>query len=144
MRLRLAVFALLLASFVGGGLLTYRLITLGGVMACRSGASTLARLELLFGTGKKDGSEVTDAEWREFLDAVVTPRFPDGLTVLSGYGQWHTDEGNLDRESLRVIVIWYERSKQGEEKIEAIRQAYRQRFDQDSVMRVDGVSCVSF
>lgn len=144
MRLRLAVFALLLASFVGGGLLTYRLITLGGVMACRSGASTLARLELLFGTGKKDGSEVTDAEWRDFLDAVVTPRFPDGLTVLSGYGQWHTDEGNLDRESLRVIVIWYERSKQGEEKIEAIRQAYRQRFDQDSVMRVDGVSCVSF
>jgi hypothetical protein len=144
MRLRLVVIALLLASFVGGGLLTYRLIMLGGVMACRPGASTLARLELLFGTGKKDGSEVTDAEWREFLDAVVTPRFPDGLTVLSGYGQWHTDEGDLDRESLRVIVIWYERSKQGEEKIEAIRQAYRKRFDQDSVMRVDGVSCVSF
>ena len=69
---------------------------------------------------------------------------PDGLTVLSGYGQWHTDEGKPDRESLRVIVIWYERSKQGEDKIEAIRNAYRQRFDQESVMRVDGVSCVSF
>lgn len=135
---------LVLLGVVGGAALTYRLLALDGVRVCRSGASTLDRLELLFGTGKKDGSEVTDAEWREFLDSVVTPRFPDGLTVLSGYGQWHTDEGNLDRENLRVIVIWYQRSKAGEEKIEAIRRAYRQRFDQESVMRVDGVSCVSF
>ena len=144
MRSRIAIFAMFLAAFVGGGALTYRLLTLNGVMACRSGASTLARLELLFGTGKKDGSEVTDAEWYEFLESVVTPRFPDGLTVLNGYGQWHTDEGRPDSENLRVIVIWYQRSKAGEEKIEAIRKAYRERFDQDSVMRVDGISCVSF
>ena len=64
--------------------------------------------------------------------------------MLSGYGQWHTDEGKPDRENLRVIVIWYERSKAGEQKIEAIRSAYRARFEQESVMRVDGVSCVSF
>jgi hypothetical protein len=29
-------------------------------------------------------------------------------------------------------------------RIEAIRSAYRQNFDQESVMRVDGLSCVSF
>jgi hypothetical protein len=144
MRPRLITLALITAAFLTGAVVMYRLIMLDGIVACRSGASTLARLELLFGTGKKDGSEVTEAEWQDFLATVITPRFPDGLTVLSGYGQWHTDEGKPDRENLRVIVIWYERSKQGEEKIEAIRNAYRERFEQESVMRVDGVSCVSF
>jgi hypothetical protein len=135
---------LIVIAFFGGAALMHRLILLDGIVACRKGASTLARLELLFGTGKKDGSEVTEAEWQDFLAKVVTPRFPDGLTVLSGYGQWHTDEGKPDRENLRVIVIWYERSKAGENKIEGIREAYRARFEQESVMRVDGVSCVSF
>jgi len=144
MRTKVIVAALVLAAFVGGAALMYRLVLLDGIVACRKGATTLARLELLFGTGKKDGTEVTEAEWQDFLAKIVTPRFPDGLTVLSGYGQWHTDEGKPDRESLRVIVIWYERSKAGEQKIEAIREAYRARFEQESVMRVDGVSCVSF
>jgi hypothetical protein len=144
MRSRVLTIGLVTAAFVTGALIMYRLIMLDGIVACRMGATTLARLELLFGTGKKDGSVVTEAEWQDFLATIVTPRFPDGLTVLSGYGQWHSDEGKPDRESLRVIVIWYQRSKQGEEKIEAIRNAYRERFEQESVMRVDGVSCVSF
>ncbi len=144
MRSRAVIVAFIVAGFVGGALLMYRLMYLEGFVGCRAGATTLARLELYFGTGKKDGSEVSEAEWREFLDTVVTPRFPDGLTVLSGYGQWHTDEGKPDRENARVVVIWYERSQQGEDKIEAIRDAYRRRFEQESVMRVDGTSCVSF
>lgn len=144
MRSKLIILAIVLAGFVGGAALMHRLVQLSGIVTCRAGASTLARLELLFGTGRKDGSEVTDAEWHEFLSTVVTPRFPEGLTVLTGYGQWHTDEGRPDSEHLRVIVIWYKRSPDGEEKIEAIRKAYRERFEQDSVMRVDGVSCVSF
>lgn len=135
---------LVLLGFAAGAVLMYRLTVLDGVVGCRRGATTLSRLELLFGTGKKDGSEVSEIEWRDFLEKVVTPRFPDGLTVLSGYGQWHTDEGRTDREGLRVLVVWYQHSKAEEEKIEAIRKAYRARFEQESVMRVDGISCVSF
>ena len=60
-----------------GAVTTYRLTAPDGrVVACRAGAAPLARLELLFGMGKKDGSEVSDAEWRAFLDAEVSPRFP--------------------------------------------------------------------
>jgi hypothetical protein len=114
------------------------------VASCRSGATALARLELLFGTARKDGTEVTESDWRLFLDNEVTPRFPDGLTVLSGYGQWHVHESETAQEHLRVLVVWYARDKQGEARIEEIRRAYKERFDQESVMRVDGVSCVSF
>ena len=43
-----------------------------------------------------------------------------------------------------MLVIWYRRAADSEAKIEAIRAAYKARFGQESVMRVDGVSCVSF
>jgi hypothetical protein len=93
--------------------------------------------------GKKDGTEVSESEWRAFLSADVTPRFPDGLTVLQGYGQWRSG-GAVARESERVLLIWYKPDAGSDAKIEAIRAAYKARFGQDSVMRVDGVSCVSF
>src|SRR5688500_14417190 len=31
---------------------------------------------------------VTHAEWEQFLAEVVTPRFPEGLTVWTADGQW--------------------------------------------------------
>src|SRR5262245_53088135 len=44
----------------------------------RKGSLRFARTELYFGTARPDGA-VSEAEFREFLDRVVTPRFPDGL-----------------------------------------------------------------
>ena len=84
------------------------------------------------------------SEWRAFLDTEVTPRFPDGLTVLTGYGQWRSEAGRIAKEASRVLVIWYQPGADSEAKIEAIRSAYKARFGQESVMRVDGTSCVSF
>jgi hypothetical protein len=42
------------------------------------------------------------------------------------------------------VVIWHEPSGTTDTDIEAIRSAYKQKFDQESVMRVDSASCVSF
>ena len=108
-----------------------------GVAACRQGAAMMARLELLFGTGRPDGGAVGEVEWQAFVDAEVTPRFPDGLTVLTGYGQWRKTHG-LRKEGSRVLLIWHAPAADSEAKIEAIRDAYKARFGQDSVMRVDG------
>lgn len=111
---------------------------------CRTDAASMARLELLFGTSRRDSPPVSDEEWASFLDTEVTPRFPDGLTVLSGLGQWRGNDGILAKERSIVLVIWYSPSARTEADIEAIRSAYKQRFNQQSVMRVDSVSCVSF
>ena len=144
-RLGLPMIAVLFASLGAGGVATYRLIgPEWRIVTCRTGAKALARLELLFGTAKPDGSEVSDAEWRMFLDAEVSPRFPDGLMVLTGYGQWRSSETGAAKEKSRVVEIWYRPAADSDSKIEAIRAAYKNRFGQESVMRVDGVSCVSF
>jgi hypothetical protein len=143
--LRLPAIALAFAGLGAGAVVSYRtLFPEPRGAACRAGATALARLELLFGMGKKDGGEVSEAEWRAFLDAEVTPRFPDGLMVMMAYGQWRSGAGRPAKENSRVVEIWYRPTADSEARIEAIRAAYKSRFGQESVMRVDGISCVSF
>ena len=43
-----------------------------------------------------------------------------------------------------MLLIWYIADAETNAKIEAIRSAYKLRFHQQSVMRVDSSSCVSF
>src|SRR5688572_26537686 len=52
------------------------------------GAKPLARTELFFGLARPDGSRVSVDEFQQFLDQEVTPRFPAGLTLLGGDGQF--------------------------------------------------------
>ena len=107
-------------------------------------ARPMARLELLFGLSRHDGGQVTRAQWRAFLAREVTPRFPDGLTVVEARGQWRGQSGRVTRENARMLIVWYLPDVDSETRIEAIRAAYKARFGQKSVMRVDSGSCVSF
>lgn len=64
--------------------------------------------------------------------------------VVTARGQWRHDTGRIARETSKMLVILYQPSAESEVAIEAIRAAYKQGFDQESVMRLDGASCVSF
>jgi hypothetical protein len=104
-----------------------------------------ARTELYFGTSRDDGPPVSTAEFSEFLDQDVTPRFPDGLTLLTGYGQFRTSNGVLVRETSHVLILFYPlQMQEAGKRIHEIREEYKRRFRQESVLRVDSVSMVSF
>lgn len=102
-----------------------------------------SRTELYFGTEKPDGSEVSAGAFRRFVDRYVTPRFPDGLTLLRGSGQWREADGDIIKERAFVLVLLYPRGT-GDEKIEAVRALYKRAFSQESVLRVDSLERVSF
>lgn len=112
--------------------------------ACRDGAARMARVELLFGATRPHGELIDGHEWQDFLASDVTPRFPAGLTVFSGDGQWRRADGAIERSPSRLLLIWYAPDAASEAAIEAIRARFRQRFAQESVLRVDGTDCVSF
>ena len=105
------------------------------------------RGELYFGTtNPNDGSEYSVEEWDAFLDTEITPRFPAGLTVLTGLGQWQGDSGIIQERS-QVLVILYplETAAEGSALLEEIRDAYETQFEQDSVLRSDvSPVCTSF
>jgi hypothetical protein len=99
-----------------------------------------ARTELFFGTNRPDGQPpVSDEEFREFLDREITPRFPDGLTLVSAFGQFRNASGTIVQERSLLLVLLYpaETQKASSRKIERIRTAYKRQFQQESVLRVD-------
>lgn len=99
--------------------------------------------QLFFGRNTGATPAVSEAAFRRFVDEEITPRFPDGLTVLEGGGQWRGDENQLIREASKVVLIVL--PKRGDrQKLNQVREAYKKRFSQESVLLVTQQSCVSF
>jgi hypothetical protein len=104
-----------------------------------------SRTELFFGLSRSNGPEITDAQFDSFVDGVITERFPDGLTVLDGSGQFRNASGVTIEEPSRLVILLYPPGDPtSSDRIEEIRRKYKKRFDQESVLRVDEASCVSF
>lgn len=105
----------------------------------RPSSDRFIRTELFFGTDRDEGPDVTEEDWNRFLADEITPRFPDGLTVLTGYGQFRNSSGQIIREASFVVVLLYPVEERSEKsvKIEEIRELYKECFQQESVLRVD-------
>lgn len=103
-----------------------------------------ARTELYFGTNKPDGTAIPEADFRGFLDSEITPRFPDGLTLVTGYGQFKNAAGAIVQERSFLLILFYPAAEESSRNIEEIRERYKRAFRQESVLRVDSGSFVSF
>jgi hypothetical protein len=103
-----------------------------------------SRTELYFGLSRSDGPNISEEEFQHFLDTVVTPRFPDGLTLLSGNGQFRGSSGIVIREPSKLLILFFPWSNAKHRAIEKIRTIYKNSFHQEAVLRSDAVSCVSF
>jgi hypothetical protein len=103
--------------------------------------------KLYFGLGPADHPEqgVSEAQWRDFLDKQVTPRFPDGLSVIDLYGQWQ-GKGEAAPERLRskLLIIDYPDTQENRAKIDAIRAAWKKMTGDQSVLKETEPADVSF
>ena len=111
---------------------------------CPDGADLFVKYQLFMGRGGQSGEVVDDAAWEAFLGDTVTPRFPDGLTVLDARGQWRGSDGVVQKERSKLLVILAPPSDDGMRLIDEISEEYERRFDQESVLRVVYDTCVSF
>ena len=103
-----------------------------------------SRTELYFGLSRTGGPDVTEEEFQAFLDTVVTPRFPDGLTLLTGDGQFRGSSGVIVQERSKLLILFYPWSNARHRAVERIRALYKAAFQQEAVLRADDTSCVSF
>lgn len=109
---------------------------------CSPPAASAPVIELFFGRGLPGGGEVTEAAWRAFIDEVVTPRFPDGLSVLDAAGQYSA-VGTVFHESSKLLIIVDPDRRDLDARLEAVIAAYKARFQQQAVLRVDSVACIA-
>lgn len=101
--------------------------------------------ELLFGRNIEGKATVTEAQWSDFLAKEVTPRFPDGLTVLQASGQWRDSEtSRIVHEPSFIVMILAPNAPDTLTHLSEIRTAYKTRFHQQSVGLTLSQTCVDF
>ena len=84
-------------------------------------------------------------EFAAFLASELTPRFPDGLTVVDAQGQWRNKKrGAIIREPSKLVQIVLPGQVGDIARLNEIVAAYKTRFKQHSVVMIVRPACVSF
>lgn len=112
-------------------------------LRCTTG-KPMTQTTLYFGLSRHNAAPVSAKQWQSFVDQQVTPRFKDGLSVFDAKGQWLRSEGVVIKENSKALLLIHGTDPQDQREVSAIRDVYKQRFQQDSVMQVDSPACVDF
>ena len=111
---------------------------------CPAGTDRYAEYRLFFGRNRGGVEVVSDSQWRAFLAEEITPRFPDGLTVVDAAGQWRGPSGTIERERTKMLIVLAAPGEEGMRRTGEIAEAYKHTFGQSSVLRVVTSACASF
>lgn len=133
-----------LIAFIAAAAVCAGAASAGSASACPQGLRPANTAQLFFGRSMGDGGEVSDADWRSFVDAEVSPRFPDGLSISDVYGQWKSPAGDFVREDSKALFIVLAGKPGERQRLDLIRDAYKRRFHQQSVLLVEQPACVAF
>lgn len=111
-------------------------------LSCLSGTEPARTAELLFGRNIPAGGSVDDAEWAGFVAEELAPRFP-GFTVSDALGQW-TGAAGVEHERSKLVLLVLPGDADDHARLEAVRQAYKARFGQESVLLISRAACIAF
>ena len=114
------------------------------VSECEDGGEPWSEYRLFMGRNVGDDEVVSDADWEAFLADTVTPRFPDGLSVLDVAGQWRGEDGDIEHERSKVLLILAPPDTNPLDQLNEISAEYKERFSQDAMLRVVTEACVAF
>lgn len=113
-------------------------------IACLAPEKAMLRAELYFGRAIAGAGDVSAWQWADFVAKELTTRFPDGLTVIDGQGQWRDADGYILAEPSKIVIIIAPAGEPTRERIAAATAAYKQRFRQKSVLVVTRPVCAEF
>jgi hypothetical protein len=112
---------------------------------CRGGQKPTQVAEMMFGRKIGDRIAVSEIEWARFVNREITPRFPAGLTVFNATGQWQDKTNNkIIHEPSKIVQIVLPGEDDEIARLNAIVEAYKARFKQQSVPVIVRPACVSF
>jgi hypothetical protein len=108
---------------------------------CAIGDTALVRDVLYFGRNTPAGTELSDSAWQQFVDEVLTPKFPAGLTIWDAAGQWRGASGQVERERSKVLTLLHAGDSRSDSLVAEAVGEYKQRFAQEAVLRERTSTC---
>jgi hypothetical protein len=99
--------------------------------------SAIRRLETIYGE-KLVAGEINDEQWNKFLKDTVDAQF-DGYAVTDTLGAYKGA-----RKKSRAVTFVLPPAIDVEQKLGTVISAYRDAFDQDSVLKEEIASCLDF
>ena len=117
-----------------------------GAPHCQPGAGqTMQTYTLYFGRAVANRAEVSDKEWRDFREQVITPALPNGYTVLDGQGSWMNPRSRATiSENTKIVVVAMPDGPQSLNVVNGIRSLWQHRFHQYVVGMTVQTGCGSF
>ena len=109
---------------------------------CAAGLRPAKTAEIFF--GRADSGMISDADWGQFVDAEVAPRFPGGLAAADVYGQRRNSAGHFAREPSKAVLLLLTGAPDEAARLDLVRNAYTARFHQQSVLQVEPQACIGF
>ncbi|MCU0984310.1 MAG: DUF3574 domain-containing protein [Acetobacteraceae bacterium] len=111
--------------------------------ACAAPAPSFVQSTLYLGRSIPAGGEVNDEALARFVAEEITPRFPEGFTLVEGSGAWRDRaRGDTIRERTMIVILVHPPARRAA--VEEIASAYARRFGQQSVLRVESPAEVRF
>ncbi|HEX4182918.1 MAG TPA: DUF3574 domain-containing protein [Caulobacteraceae bacterium] len=109
-------------------------------------ASQHATAELVFArvAGSAPGPGVSEADFSTFLSAEVASRFHDGLTVLDAQDLKPQPAGGAVYGPSKVVMVVLPGKPDDSAQLDAIRAAYKTRFNQQTVLEMTHQDCVTY
>ena len=99
---------------------------------------------MFFGRNVGVAPGVSEADWENFVDSELVPRFPDGLSVIDTAGVWRGKEGVAIHELGKAVVIVLAGKSDGLQHVSAVASAYKATFEQEAVLTARSRACVAF
>ena len=99
---------------------------------------------LYFGRNTPGGAELSDSAWQQYVDQVLTPRFPAGLTIWDAAGQWRGASGKVERERSKVLTLLHSGDARSDQLVAEAVGEYKRRFAQEAVLRERVTTCSRF
>ena len=100
--------------------------------------------ELFFGRDIAGRAPLNESEWSHFVASAIAREFPDGFTVLDGYGEWRDPATNtIVNERTKVLVVDTPGNDLAE-RIQRVTGAYKRAYAQNSVGVLTYSACGAF
>jgi hypothetical protein len=111
--------------------------------SCAPGEQAAVLDQLYLGTGRPHGPDVSAAEWAAFVSAEIAPRFPQGFSLQEAQGQWRNADGSVAHELSHLLMVVHPDDAASAQAMRDIAEHYKQRFNQEAVLRLRAAACMS-